>query len=77
LCGDRRRRHERVRFTRLQQVDERLSEREHDGALILEGDREPKDVAAEALRHRHVVDEQRDRSDRSGAERRAHLNSPG
>jgi hypothetical protein len=78
------RRDKRRRFTRLERVDERLSELEDGRVVVFEGDRQPEDVCVEALRLRQILDEQRDRGDPSGPCRRrnvgflrlAHFGSP-
>jgi hypothetical protein len=45
------------RFARLQQVDEGVTELEDGRVVVLEEDRELKDVAVEALRGCQVLDE--------------------
>src|SRR4029453_14760847 len=52
-------------FTRLEQVDERVTELEDRRVVVFEVDWEPKDVAVEALRGGQVLDEQRDCGDPS------------
>ena len=54
------------RFARFQKVDERVTELEDGRVVVFEVEREPKNVAVEALRDRQVLDEHRDRCDASG-----------
>jgi hypothetical protein len=63
---DRRRRNKLMRLVRLQQVDKCLAEFENSRVVVLENHRESKDLAVEAFRLRQVLDEERDRGDRSG-----------
>jgi hypothetical protein len=66
---DRCRRNKPGRFTRVQQIDKRVAELEGGRLLVLEVDRELKDLSVKVLRPGQVLDEERDREDASGPRR--------